>query len=219
MTDNTKKNTTTGEPVKEQAPATTEASTAPVSTTAETQPTDTTVSTTRATDTANSATPSTTTNPYGAAPVSTTEPAATPAKVEPPAYPVPHGIIIEGLPEGYLFKMSLLDENGVMYPEYIGGHAQEMAKVLKPLKASTFHRAFLTGAKEARKKKVPYSTKKNCAQGMVLQAMKLVNRKKDPAPKILLDMMKLVTATVVDDATFEALYVHLDAIETYMISE
>ena len=210
MTDNTKKNTTTGEPVKEQALATTEASTAPVSTTAETQPT----------DTANSATPSTTTNPYGAAPVSTTaQTPANPTKVEPPVYPVPHGIIIEGLPEGYLFKMSLLDENGVMYPEYIGRHAQEIAKALKPLKASTFHRAFLTEAKEARKKKVPYSTKKNCAQGMVLQAMKLVNRKKDPAPKILLDMMKLVTATVVDDATFEALYVHLDAIETYMISE
>ena len=198
-----KKNTTTGEPVKEQAPASTEAST-----------------TTAETPTNSPTTAPASTNPYGTAPVSTTEQTpAIPTKVEPPVYPVPHGIIIEGLPEGYLFKMSLLDENGVMYPEYIGGHAQEMAKVLKPLKASTFHRAFLTGAKEARKKKVPYSTKKNCAQGMVLQAMKLVNRKKDPAPKILLDMMKLVTATVVDDATFEALYVHLDAIETYMLSE
>lgn len=211
MTDNTKNITTTGEPVKEQAPASTEAST----TTASTAP----VSTTAETPTNSPGTAPVSTNPYGAAPVSTTEPAATPSKVDPPVYPVPHGIIIAGLPEGYMFHMSLLDEKGVMYPEYIGRHAQEIAKALKPLKASTFHRAFLTGAKEARKKKVPYSTKKNCAQGMVLQAMKLVNRKKDPAPKILLDMMKLITATVVDDATFEALYVHLDAIETFMLTE
>ena len=194
-----KKNTTTGEPVN-QAPATTEAST--------TEP---------------AATPATTTQTQPTASTTAQTPASTtptiPSKVDPPIYPVPHGIIIAGLPEGYLFHMSLLDEKGVMYPEYIGRHAQEIAKALKPLKASTFHRAFLTGAKEARKKKVPYSTKKNCAQGMVLQAMKLVNRKKDPAPKALLDMMKLITETVVDDATFEALYVHLDAIETYMLSE
>lgn len=186
-----KKSTTTGEPVTAQAPASTEASTPPAST-----------------------------NPYGAAPsVTPSTTPATPTKAEPPVYPVPHGIIIEGLPEGYMFHMSLLDEKGVMYPEYIGKQAEEMAKALKPLKASTFHRAFLTGAKEARKKKVPYSTKKNCAQAMVLQAMKLVNRAKDPAPKALLDMMKLITATVVDDATFDALYTHLDAIEAYMLTE
>lgn len=176
-----KKNTTTGEPVKEQAPASTEASTT-------------------------------------AAPVIITEQTpAIPTKVEPPVYPVRHGIIIEGLPAGYLSSESLLDENGVMSPDYLEKYPEALAYGLKPLKASTFHRAFLTKAKEANKKKVPYSTKKNCAQGMVLQAMKLVNRKKDPAPKILLNMMKLVTATVVDDATFEALYVHLDAVYTFLL--
>lgn len=64
-----------------------------------------------------------------------------------------------------------------------------------------------------------YSVKKNCAQGLVIQAMKLVNRKKDPVPSVLLDMMKLATATVVDDATFNTLYMHLDAVYTYMLVE
>lgn len=53
----------------------------------------------------------------------------------------------------------------------------------------------------------------------MIQAMKLVNRKKDPAPSVLLDMMKLATATVVDDATFNTLYMHLDAVYTYMLVE
>lgn len=207
-----KMNTTTGEPVN-QAPATTEASTT-------TEP--------AATPTATEQTPATNT-------------LATPAKVEPPVYPGikptteasaatnPYGaapvspIMTSGgrmlLPVGYLSSGSLLDENGVMSPDYLEKYPQALAQSLKPLKVSTYHRAFLTKAKEANKKKVPYSTKKNCAQTMVLQAMKLVSRAKDPAPHILLDMMRAVTATVVDDATFEALYVHLDAIETYMLSE
>lgn len=199
-----KKNTTTGEPVTAQVPATT----------AETQPT-------ASTEAVSTATPGKVDPPEYPGIKSTTAPASTSANPY-GAAPVPPIKTMGGrmlLPVGYLSSGSMMDENGVMSPDYLEKYPQALAQSLKPLKASTFHRTFLTKAKEANKKKVPYSTKKNCAQTMVLQAMKLVNRAKDPAPHILLDMMRAVTATVVDDATFEALYVHLDAIETYMLSE
>ena len=106
-----------------------------------------------------------------------------------------------------------------MFPEYLEKYAQELAGTLKSISSSTFQRAFLTKAREVNKKKVPYSAKKNCAQGMMIAALKLVKRKKDPAPAVLLDMVKLATATVVDDATFNALYMHLDAIYTYKLME
>ena len=121
------------------------------------------------------------------------------------------------LPAEYLTDGSMVDADGVMRSEYIGEYAQELAQRLKPLKASTFQRAFLTKAKEANKKKVPYSVKKNCAQGMVIAALKLVSRKKDPAPRVLLDMIRAATATVVDNSTFDVLYVHLDAICTNLL--
>lgn len=70
---------------------------------------------------------------------------------------------------------------------------------------------------EARKKKVPYGVKKNCTLGMVTQAKKLVHRKKDPAPRILVDMIQAATATVKDPDTFEALYMHLDAVYSYLL--
>ena len=75
----------------------------------------------------------------------------------------------------------------------------------------------MTKAKEANKKKVPYSVKKNCAQGMVIAALKLVSRKQDPAPRVLLDMIRAATATVVDDSTFSVLYMYLDAVYTFML--
>lgn len=121
------------------------------------------------------------------------------------------------LPAGYLANGSMIDADGVMLPEYIGEYAEGVAQRLKSLKASTFQRAFLKKTKEANKMKVPYSAKKNCAQGMVIAALKLVSRKKDPAPRVLLDMIRAATATVVDDATFDVLYMHLDAIYTNLL--
>ncbi len=121
------------------------------------------------------------------------------------------------LPSGYLASGSMVDADGVMLPEYVGEYAEGVAQRLKPLKASTFQRAFLTKAKDANKKKVPYSVKKNCTQGMTIAALKLVSRKKDPAPRVLLDMIRAATATVVDDATFDVLYMHLDAIYTNLL--
>lgn len=121
------------------------------------------------------------------------------------------------LPAGYLADGSMLDAEGIMRPEYLEKHPQELAQRFEPLSASSFQRAFLSKAKEANKKKVPYSVKKNCAQGMVIQAMKLTHRQKDPAPAVLLDMIRAATASVVDDSTFAALCLHLDAICTYMM--
>ncbi len=123
------------------------------------------------------------------------------------------------LPDGYMSNGKMVDEDGVMLPEYLEQYPQTLAQILKPLSGATFQRVFLGKLKESNKKKVAYSVKKNCAQGLVIQAMKLVNRKKDPAPSVLLDMMKLATATVVDDATFNTLYMHLDAVYTYMLVE
>lgn len=123
------------------------------------------------------------------------------------------------LPDGYMANGKMVDEEGVMLPEYLEKYPQALAEALKPLSAASFQRAFLSKAREANKKKVPYSSKKNCAQGMVVQAIKLVNRKKDPAPCVLQDMIRAATATVVDDASFGNLYLHLDAVYTYMLME
>jgi len=123
-----------------------------------------------------------------------------------------------GLPSNYAVG-GLLDENGVIRHEYLGEYAKELAQKLKPLSATTFQRTFLTKAKEASKKKAPYSAKKNCAMNMVIQAQKLVHRKKEPAPVVLQEMIELATATVTDPATFEALYMHLDAVCIFMLCE
>lgn len=111
----------------------------------------------------------------------------------------------------------MVDVDGALRPEYIGLYAQALAEKLKPLKATAFQAAFLKEAKEARKKKVPYGVKKNCSLGMVTQAKKLVHRKKDPAPRVLVDMIQAATATVKDPDTFEALYMHLDAVYSYLL--
>ena len=121
------------------------------------------------------------------------------------------------LPEGYLADGSMMDADGVMRAEYTGTYAEELAKKLKPMKASAFRGAFLREAKELRKKRTPYGAQKNCALGMVTEAKKLVHRKKDPAPRVLLDMITAATATVTDPASFEALYMHLDAIYSNML--
>ena len=121
------------------------------------------------------------------------------------------------LPAGYLSSGSMLDADGVMLPEYLEKYPQALAEDLKPLSAASFQRAFISGARAANKKKVPYSTKKNCAQAMVLQAMKLTARTKNPAPSVLLDMIRAATATVVDNTTFAALCLHLEAVGTYLL--
>lgn len=123
------------------------------------------------------------------------------------------------LPEGYLANGSILGDDGAIRPEYIGKYAQILAGKLKPLKASAFYTAFLKEAKEARKKKVAYGAKKNCALGMVTQAKKLKGRKKEPAPAVLVDMITAATATVDSPATFEALYMHLDAVYSYLLTD
>ena len=145
-------------------------------------------------------------------PVTNQAPAATAKETAPVISPAT--VTPASLPSGYLANGSMIDADGVMLPEYIGEYAQELAQRLKPLKASTFARSFLTKAREANKKKVPYSVKKNCTLGMVTAAKKLVKRTKDPAPRVLVDMIQAATATVVDDATFDVLYMHLDAICT-----
>lgn len=121
------------------------------------------------------------------------------------------------LPAGYLADGSMVDADGALRPEYIGKYAQALAGKLKPLPASTFYSAFLREAKALRKKKTPYGAQKNCALGMETQAKKLVRRKKDPAPGVLVEMITAATATVTDPATFEVLYMHLDAIYSNML--
>lgn len=121
------------------------------------------------------------------------------------------------LPEGYLAEGRMVEADGVMRAEYTGTYAEELAKKLKPLPASTFYSAFLREAKALRKKKTPYGAQKNCAMGMVTQAKKLSHRSKNPAPPALLEMITAATATVKDPATFEALYMHLDAIYSNML--
>lgn len=160
------------------------------------------------TDAENTATPS-------KSPENTT---ATPAlSVEATSQTIQDALTGTSLPGSYLTDGSMLDTDGALRPEYIGRYAQALADKLKPLKASAFHTAFLREAKEARKKKVPYGVKKNCALGMVTQAKKLAARKKDPAPRVLVDMITAATSTVKDPATFEALYMHLDAVYSYLL--
>ena len=121
------------------------------------------------------------------------------------------------LPSGYLEDGVLLDEEGVMRSEYIGRYAEEIASALEVLPASTFYSSFLRERKGLRKKKIPHGAQKNCAMGMVTAAKKLVYRKKDPPPAILLDIVTAATATVKVPATFESLYMHLDAIYSNML--
>lgn len=121
------------------------------------------------------------------------------------------------LPEGYLADGSMMDADGIMRAEYTGTYAEELAKKLKPMKASAFRGAFLREAKELRKKRTPYGAQKNCALGMVTEAKKLVHRKKDPAPALLVEMITAATGTVTSPATFDVLYKHLDAIYSELL--
>lgn len=127
------------------------------------------------------------------------------------------GTSAAGLPENYCANGSLTDDEGVIRAEYIGETAEALAKALRPLTASAFYTAFLKSCKDLRKKKVSYTAQKNAALGMVTHAKKLVYRKRDPAPAVLVDMIEAATATVKDPATFEALYMHLDAVYSCLL--
>lgn len=127
------------------------------------------------------------------------------------------GTSAAGLPENYCSGGSLTDAEGIILPEYIGETAEALAKGIRPLTASAFYTAFLKSCKDLRKKKVSYTAQKNAALGMVTQAKKLVYRKRDPAPAVLVDMIEAATATVKDPATFEALYMHLDAVYSCLL--
>ena len=123
------------------------------------------------------------------------------------------------LPENYCADGRLTDGEGIIRAEYLEKTAEEIAQALRTLKASAFYSAFLKEAKDLRKKKVPYAAKKNYAQGLAIQAKKLVHRKREPAPGILVEMMQRVAATVTSAETFEAMYMHLDAVYSYLLEE
>lgn len=123
------------------------------------------------------------------------------------------------LPENYCADGRLTDAEGIIRPEYLEKTAEEIAQALKSIKASAFYGAFLRDAKDLRKKKVPYAAKKNYAQGLAIQAKKLVYRKREPAPGMLVEMMQRVAATVTSAEAFEAMYMHLDAVYSYMLEE
>lgn len=121
-----------------------------------------------------------------------------------------------GLPSGYLAD-GWTDEQGILRREYVENYAEEIAEKLKGMRASTYHLAFLSEAKTLRKKKTPYSQQKLCTMQMATAAKKLTSRKKDPAPAILLEVIKAATEAVVDSETFQMLYLHLDAIYSYLL--
>lgn len=121
-----------------------------------------------------------------------------------------------GLPSGYLAD-GWTDEQGILRREYVEKYAEEIAEKLKGMRASTYHLAFLSEAKTLRKKKTPYSQQKLCTMQMATAAKKLTSRKKDPAPAILLEVIKAATEAVVDSETFQMLYLHLDAIYSYLL--
>lgn len=58
------------------------------------------------------------------------------------------------LPDGYMSNGKMVDEDGVMLPEYLEQYPQTLAQILKPLSGATFQRVFLGKLKESNKKKV-----------------------------------------------------------------
>lgn len=99
--------------------------------------------------------------------------------------------------------------------DYVARLAQELAANLAPLTATNFNAAFLRDAKKHLRRGTPYEAKATCAAAMLPQAIKLVAKHK--APAILHSMITAAIGAVTDDATFEALYKHLDAVHSYLI--
>lgn len=103
--------------------------------------------------------------------------------------------------------------------EYVGRFAQELAAALTTvtpaLTAAAFNAAFLRDAKKHLRRGVIYGAKATCAAAMLPAAIKLVAKHK--APPLLQDMISTAVGAVFDDATFEALYKHLDAVYSFML--
>lgn len=120
-----------------------------------------------------------------------------------------------GLPVGYLDGGSMMDVDGILRPEYLKEYAQQVAELLRPMKASAFHKTFIKKLEKLQKPKVSDGAKKLCAAGLAVEARTLVGCRK--APAILLPMIEAVTDTVQDAATFDALYLHLKAVYSYLL--
>lgn len=120
-----------------------------------------------------------------------------------------------GLPDGYLDGGSMMDADGILRPEYLKEYAQQLAELLKPMKAAAFHKAFIKEPKKFQKPKASDGAKKLCAAGLAVEARTLVGCKK--APAVLLPLIEAVTDTVQDAATFDALCRHLAAIYSYLL--
>lgn len=119
------------------------------------------------------------------------------------------------LPDGYLANGTMLDDNGILRPEYLKEYAQQIAELLRPMKASAFHKAFMKEPKKFQKPKVSDGAKKLCANGLAVEARTLVGLKK--APAVLLPLIEAATDTVRDADTFEALCRHLAAVYSYLL--
>lgn len=122
------------------------------------------------------------------------------------------------LPADYLthgFLSTAPNGKAFLRAEYVGNFAQEIASNLAPLTAANFNTAFLRDTKKHLRRGIPYEAKATCAAAMLPQSIKLVAKHK--APPMLRDLITATTGAVTDDATFEALYKHLDAVYSYLI--
>lgn len=153
-------------------------------------------------------------------PSTTTETTGEPDTNQAPTAPAAHvpGI----LPKDYITD-GLLDTSpgGQRYikVDYVGRFAQELAVNLSngnpALSPAAFNAAFLRDAKKHLRRGVVYDAKAACAAAMLPAAIKLVAKHK--APPLLQDMITAAVGAVFDDATFEALYKHLDAVYSFML--
>lgn len=127
------------------------------------------------------------------------------------------------LPAGYMengFLNTAPNGKPFLKADYVGTYAQEIAAALtagtSTITAAAFSSAFLRDAKKHLRRGTPYEAKATCAAAMVPQAIKLVAKRK--APPLLHSMITAAVGAVTDDATFEALYKHLDAVHSFILA-
>ncbi len=103
--------------------------------------------------------------------------------------------------------------------DYVSIYAQELARKLvngKPsMSAASFKTNFSASAKRNLSRNVSSEARMTCAASMLPRAKKLTATHK--APKVLRDMMNALLPYVKDDASFHALYTHLDAVYSEML--
>ena len=124
------------------------------------------------------------------------------------------------LPEGYM-EGGFMETGGKhRFPkrDYIDRFPKELAISLTTgtpaLTAAAFRIAFLRDAKKLLRSSCE-GAKLSTAATMQVQAIKLVSQNK--APSILIDMFAAIIPAVTDAEAFNALYVHLDSIYTFML--